>query len=55
MEFSNDLRLKGKVAEGGGGIVYKADLLNTELSQRFNVTACCVKIIKRTHCINPLL
>jgi hypothetical protein len=47
LEFSNDLRLKGKMAEGGGGVIYKADLLNQEFINKFNVTTVVVKILKR--------
>jgi hypothetical protein len=49
LEFSNDLRLKGKMAEGGGGVIYKADLLNTEFVNRFNAEHVVVKVLKRTY------
>eukprot|EP00158_Paraphelidium_tribonemae_P006134 Partr_v1_DN27691_c3_g1_i6_m64777 len=46
MEFAHDVRLKGKMAEGGGGIIYKADLLNPEFLQRFGKAAVVVKVLK---------
>ena len=46
MEFSQDVSLKGKIAEGGGGIVYKADLLNTDLIEKHGRDPVVVKVLK---------
>lgn len=48
MDFAEDFKLKGKLAEGGGGVVYKADLLNKDVVARFDTTMAVVKVLKRT-------
>ena len=47
MNFTTDVKLKGKIAEGGGGVVYKAELLNPDTIARFATTASVVKVLKR--------
>ncbi|KAI3651988.1 hypothetical protein MP228_003291 [Amoeboaphelidium protococcarum] len=46
LNFSDDLRLKGKFSEGGGGVIYKAQLLNQDFCQKFGVEAVVVKVLK---------
>ena len=45
MEFDN-VRLKGKIAEGGGGIVYKGEILSKEVIERIGFSPCVVKVLK---------
>lgn len=46
MDFTNDLKLKGKIAEGGGGVVYKGELNNHEFIARAGVKDVVVKVLK---------
>lgn len=47
MDFNADLRLKNKLAEGGGGVVYKGDLLNKEVLERIGFSDIVIKVVKR--------
>jgi hypothetical protein len=49
LNFATDARLKGKIAEGGGGVVYRAELLNKEAINRFGTSAAVVKVLKRKY------
>ena len=47
MDFKADLRLKSKMGEGGGGVIYKSEMLNQEFVSKFKESAVVTKILKR--------
>lgn len=47
MDFKADLRLKSKMGEGGGGVIYKSEMLNQEFIEKFKETSVVTKILKR--------
>lgn len=50
MDFLNDLRPDLVIAEGGGGIVYQAELLDLALRQKHGVNRVVVKLVKNPGC-----
>jgi len=47
MDYTNDVRVCDKIAEGGGGVVYTAELLNHEMLQKHGRERVIVKTLKR--------
>jgi hypothetical protein len=49
MDYANDVRVCEKIAEGGGGVVYSAELLNSEMLQKHGRDRVIVKTLKRDY------
>jgi hypothetical protein len=47
IDFDSDIKLVSKIAEGGGGAVWKAELLNDSLQRKAGCISVAVKILKR--------
>jgi hypothetical protein len=52
MEFTGDLRLRGKIAEGGGGVIYKGEIVNKDFIARFGTKQAVIKVLKRNFLSN---
>ena len=46
LQFNNDLRLEKTVAEGGGGVIYQAELLDDSLRRKYRIRRVAVKVLK---------
>ena len=47
IDFDSDIKLVSKIAEGGGGAVWKAELLSDGLQRKSGCINVAVKILKR--------
>lgn len=55
MDYTNDVRVCDKIAEGGGGVVYSAELLNSEMIQKHGRERVIVKTLKRNYSDSVIL